>query len=168
MISTKGTKEEIDNRREKLREIIRENIIDSHELARSFLLTTHRIGASIPTIHRDFKALGIELITDENGIRKYVLTDEETRKFYLSQLKGILNYHSAGKFKKNLNFLAISVKTGYADMIGTRIMELYPDSFMGYLTSSNLLLLISDNDGTIEEAFYTQMGERNFIDKNEG
>lgn len=165
MISTKGTKEEIEYRREKLREIIRENIIDSHELARSFLSDTHGIGASIPTIHRDFKALGIQLTTDENGIRKYILTDEETRKFHLSQLKGMLNYHSARKFKKNLNFLAISVKTGYADIIGTRITELYPDSFMGYLTSSNLLLLISDSDSKIEESFYTEMRERNFIDE---
>ncbi|MFH5834459.1 hypothetical protein ACHAL6_00105 [Proteiniclasticum sp. C24MP] len=162
----KGTIEEIEDRREKLKRIIREVSIDSQSVAKTTLFLEHLIDVSIATINRDFNELGIELITLENGNKRYVLSQEDTRKYNLSQLNSILNTYTTGGFKRDLSFLAISVNGGYADFLGTKFVELYPSSFMGYMTSNNLLLLITDNkNGEIENSFYDDMKIGKFIAK---
>lgn len=146
---TKGTLEQIELRRGRIKQILEEVKIKSHLEIQKKLEELYNIEVSIPTLSRDFQKIKAELVTDEEGIQRYVLSKEEKDRYNTKQLTNILSAYTTSRPMEVKEVLAIPVKSGYADFVGEKIMEVYPKAFIGYLTSNKLLLLLSNNSAEL-------------------
>lgn len=159
---TKGSDEAIKIRRRKLLSIVKDREITTQKQAKKLLLENYGIKVTIPTISRDFNELNIK--QSESG--RYMISANELRKLRQFELTDILVAYTTNPFKDSINVFCINVEPGFGDYVGTKIMESFSGVFIGYLTSNNLLMLISDdvNKATDAKALLREMTKGYYVD----